>query len=333
MDVIAAYREVGTLSGGRGDLRHDPQDREADHRGARAAGEGGRLPERVPRARNYDEVAELVAAEGEEDRGPDHRRSGCCRPRGRPAMRGRTATSGGWSPRRRASGVVVRHGPVAAGRRCGRRVRCWSSTGARRSWRAARSTCSARCWRGRGSGSSGSPPTSSRPPRWRCWRSASRSSAGSRRSVLADRMGCLKGGVVANVVVPTPDYVRFATHYRFRPDFCQAADPESKGIVENLVGYAKADLLVPLELDDDPWGDGSGRAQRLRAGLVRGGQRRDVTSEICAVPAERLVTERRAAAARCRRCGSRSARSRSPGRSTSCRASGSGRPATRCRTG
>jgi len=30
--------------------------------------------------------------------------------------------------------------------------------------------------------------------------------------VLADRMGCLKGGVVANVVVPTADYVRFATH-------------------------------------------------------------------------------------------------------------------------
>jgi transposase len=66
--------------------------------------------------------------------------------------------------------------------------------------------------------------------------------------VLADRMGCLKGGVVANVVVPSPDYVRFATHYRFRPDFCHAADPESKGIVENLVGYAKDDLLVPLEL-------------------------------------------------------------------------------------
>jgi len=31
--------------------------------------------------------------------------------------------------------------------------------------------------------------------------------------VLADRMGCLKGGVVAARVVPTPDYVRFATHY------------------------------------------------------------------------------------------------------------------------
>jgi transposase len=30
--------------------------------------------------------------------------------------------------------------------------------------------------------------------------------------VLADRIGCLKAGVVANVVVPTADYVRFATH-------------------------------------------------------------------------------------------------------------------------
>jgi transposase len=65
------------------------------------------------------------------------------------------------------------------------------------------------------------------------------------RVVLADRMGRLKGGVVANVVVPTPDYVRFAAHYGFRPDFCEAADPKSKGIVENLVGYAKTDLMIP----------------------------------------------------------------------------------------
>ena len=59
------------------------------------------------------------------------------------------------------------------------------------------------------------------------------------KAVLADRMGCLKAGVVANVVVPTADYVRFATHYSFRPDFCHGRDPESKGIVEHLVGYAK----------------------------------------------------------------------------------------------
>jgi transposase len=64
--------------------------------------------------------------------------------------------------------------------------------------------------------------------------------------VLADRMGCLRGGVVANVVVPTPDYVRFAAHYGFRPDWCEPGDPASKGIVEHLCGYAQSDLVVPL---------------------------------------------------------------------------------------
>ncbi|GAA3510159.1 hypothetical protein GCM10023075_71710 [Streptosporangium album] len=42
------------------------------------------------------------------------------------------------------------------------------------------------------------------------------------------------------------DNQRAATHYSFRPDWRQAADPESKGIVENLVGYAKRDLLSAL---------------------------------------------------------------------------------------
>ncbi|MGH3281960.1 MAG: IS21 family transposase [Trebonia sp.] len=104
--------------------------------------------------------------------------------------------------------------------------------------------------------------------------------------VLADRMGCLKGGVVANVVVPTGEYVRFAGHYGFRPDFCEAADPESKGIVENLVGYAKADLMVPQA----PFGDlaAANAAARAWCAEVNGA----VHSEICAVPAERLLTER-----------------------------------------
>ena len=104
--------------------------------------------------------------------------------------------------------------------------------------------------------------------------------------VLADRMGCLKGGVVANVVVPTAEYVRFAGHYGFRPDFCEAADPESKGIVENLVGYAKADLMVPQA----PFGDltAANAAARAWCAEVNGA----VHSEICAVPAERLLTER-----------------------------------------
>jgi hypothetical protein len=103
--------------------------------------------------------------------------------------------------------------------------------------------------------------------------------------VLADRMGCLKGGVVANVVVPTPDYVRFATHYRFRPDFCEAADPESKGMVENLVGYAKDDLMVPQA----PFVD-LGAANAAAAWCVE--VNATIHSEICVVPADRLETER-----------------------------------------
>lgn len=107
------------------------------------------------------------------------------------------------------------------------------------------------------------------------------------RTVLADRMGCLKAGVVANVVVPAPDYVRFATHYGFRPDFCEAADPESKGIVEHLVGYAKRDLIVPAEPDA---GDlaAANRAAASWCAEVNAA----VHSEVCAVPAERLQHER-----------------------------------------
>jgi transposase len=113
--------------------------------------------------------------------------------------------------------------------------------------------------------------------------------------VLADRMGCLKGGVVANRVVPTGHYVRFATHYRFRPDFCEAGDPQSKGIVENLVGYGKDDLLRPLllEHEDGPAGvlsdlaASNGHARAWCEQVNATGH-----SEIVAVPAERLEQER-----------------------------------------
>ena len=126
--------------------------------------------------------------------------------------------------------------------------------------------------------------------------------------VLTDRMGCLKGGVVANRVVPTPDLVRFATHYRFRPDFCEARDPESKGVVENLVGYSKDDLLRPLMLEhalhqgrDGGSIDESAVTAMVLADLPAANERAAewctqvntaVHSETCAVPADRLVRER-----------------------------------------
>jgi transposase len=106
--------------------------------------------------------------------------------------------------------------------------------------------------------------------------------------VLADRMACLKGGVVAGVVVPTPTYVRFATHYGFRPDFCEAHDPESKGVVEALVRYAKSDLVIPSY----GWSslDAANSSARGWCDEVNA----HIHSEIAAVPARRLEEERQA---------------------------------------
>jgi transposase len=106
------------------------------------------------------------------------------------------------------------------------------------------------------------------------------------KTVLADRMGCLKGGVVANVVIASPDYVRLATHYGFSPDFCEPADPASKGLVENLVGYVKRDLMIPEEL--------SSRDLRRANELARDWMEEVnalAHSEIAAVPRERLEVE------------------------------------------
>ncbi len=106
------------------------------------------------------------------------------------------------------------------------------------------------------------------------------------KTALTDRMGCLKGDTVAGLVVPTPTYVRFATHYGFRPDFCEGGDPESKGLVENLVGYVKSDLMIPAELSvaDLAGANDKGLAWCDEVNAV-------VHSEICAIPAERLVKE------------------------------------------
>jgi len=107
------------------------------------------------------------------------------------------------------------------------------------------------------------------------------------KTLLTDRMGCLKGASVAGLVVPTPDYVRFVTHYGTRPDFCEGADPESKGLVENLVGYVKSDLMIPEELSvtDLAGANAKGRAWSIEVNA-------QVHSEIAAIPAERLEIER-----------------------------------------
>jgi transposase len=106
-------------------------------------------------------------------------------------------------------------------------------------------------------------------------------------TALTDRMGCLKGGSVAGLVIPTPAYVRFAAHYNFRPDFCEGADPESKGLVENLVGYVKSDLMIPEQLSVSDLARANAKAKPWCAEVNA-----VVHSEICAIPADRLETER-----------------------------------------
>jgi hypothetical protein len=97
----------------------------------------------------------------------------------------------------------------------------------------------------------------------------------------------LKGGTVAGLVIPTPAYVRFATHYGFKPDFCQGADPESKGLVENLVGYVKSDLMVAEELSVSELANANAK------GLTWCNEVNAVIhSEISAVPFDRLAKER-----------------------------------------
>jgi transposase len=107
------------------------------------------------------------------------------------------------------------------------------------------------------------------------------------KTLLTDRMGCLKSGTVAGLVVPTPDYVRFVTHYRTRPDFCEGADPASKGIVENLVGYVKSDLMIPEELSVTDLAAANAKGRKWCTEVNA-----QWHSEIAAIPAQRLEIER-----------------------------------------
>jgi transposase len=276
MDIIAAYREVGSYRGAASiaGTTHKTVRRVIERHEA-----GGARPERAPRGHNYDGATALVAERVEKTQGrisakrllPAARAAGYAGSERnfrrlvadqktlwrREHHRGRRPAV--WSP---GEHLVIDWG-VLAGLHVFCAVLAWS--------------------------------------RFRFVRFAADERAGTTLAllaecfevlggvpgkVLADRMGCLKGAVVANVVVPTGQYVRFAGHYRFRPDFCEAADPESKGIVENLVGYAKADLMIP----QGPFGDLAAANAAAAAWCAEVNDA--VHSEICAVPAERLVTER-----------------------------------------
>src|SRR5260221_1336366 len=275
MDIIAAYREVGSYRSAAAISGTTPK----TVKRVIAGHEGGGAPQRAPRAHNYDDVAGLVAGKVKSTQGrisakrllPVARAAGYAGSarnfRRLVAERKRLWREDHHRGRRPAVWSPGEHLVIDWGSEGGLHVFCavlaWSRVRFVRFAADERSETTlamlAECFEVLG----GVPGT-----------------------VLADRMGCLKGGVVANVVVLTAAYVRFAGHYGFKPDFCEAADPESKGIVENLVGYAKADLMVPQA----PFGDlaAANDAAAAWCAEVNGATH----SEICAVPAERLVTER-----------------------------------------
>ncbi|WP_433501810.1 IS21 family transposase (plasmid) [Sphaerimonospora sp. CA-214678] len=277
MDIIAAYREVGTY---RGAAQMCGTTHKTVKRIIEKALAGDKAPGRKRRDRNYDAVADLVAKKVENTSGKISAK------RLLPLAKAAGYTGSARNFRRL---VAAQKKAWRQGHHRGRRpavwapgemlVIDWGNAGG-----GLHVFCAVLAW-----------------SRYRFVRFADNERAattlalpaecfeelgGVPKAVLADRMGCLKGGVVANKVIPTADYVRFASHYRFRPDWCEAADPESKGIVENLVGYAKRDLVVPqAPFNDLMAANVAARQWCAEVNTV-------VHSEICAIPLERLAAER-----------------------------------------
>lgn len=291
MDIVAAYRLVGTYRGAAAicGTTHKTVRRVIERAEADAA--GAALPERKERARNYDPVSEIVAEQVRLSQGrieakrllPAARAAGYAgsdrnfrrlvstakKQWRRDHHRGRRPAV--WKP---GEMLVIDWTDLGGGLHLFAAVLAWSR------WRFVRFAADEKA-----------------ATTMQLIAAALSAAGGVPLRVLADRMGCLRGGIVANVVVPTADYVRFATHYGYAPDWCEGHDPQSKGIVEHLVGYSQRDLVVPLQV--------AARMQG-RAGLSKA----DVTaanaaaiawcaevnaavhSEICAVPDERLLTER-----------------------------------------
>ena len=281
MDIISAYREVGTYRGAAAISGTTPKTVKrviARHESA------GTTPARVPRERNYDAVTELVAERVEKSKGRITAK------RLLPVARAAGYEGSGRNLRRL---VAARKALWRKDNHRGRRPAVWSPgehlvidwgvLGGLHVFCAVLAWCRVRFVRF----ADNERADTTLALLAECFDHL----GGVPGVVLADRMGCLKGGVVANKVVPTGDYVRFAAHHGFRPDFCEAADPESKGIVENLVGYAKTDLMIPGAAGSgDPFTDLPAANTAAAAWCVE--VNAVVHSEICAVPAERLIIER-----------------------------------------
>ena len=213
MDIISAYREVGTYRGAAQITGTTPKTvkRVIDRHEA-----GGSAPVRAPRVHNYDDVAELVAARVDKTAGRISAK------RLLPAARAAGYEGSSRNFRRLvAAQKLVWRNDNHRGRRPAvwspgeHLVIDWGVLGGLHVFCAVLAWCRVRFVRF----ATDERAETTLAMLAECFEVL----GGVPGVVLADRMGCLKGGVVANVVVPTAEYVRFAGHYGFRPDFCQAA--------------------------------------------------------------------------------------------------------------
>jgi hypothetical protein len=110
MDIIAAYREVGSYRGAAELCGTTPK---TVRRVIQRHEAGGQRPQRNPRARNYDRMVELVHSRVQATRGrmSDKRLLPAARTAGYP---GSPRTSVGWSRRRSAPGMLSTTAAAAA---------------------------------------------------------------------------------------------------------------------------------------------------------------------------------------------------------------------------
>ena len=203
MDIIAAYREVGSC---RGAAAISGTTAKTVKRVIARHESGGVAPARRPRARNYDSVTALVAERVEKTKGRITAK------RLLPAARAAGYEGSARNFRRLVAG---RRALWRQGNHRGRRPAVWSpgehlvidwgALGGLHVFCAVLAWCRVRFVRF----ADNERADTTLALLAECFEHL----GGVPGVVLADRMGCLKGGVVANKVVPTADYVRFAAHY------------------------------------------------------------------------------------------------------------------------
>ena len=98
MDVVAAYRDVGTFRGAAAVCGVDPKTVKRKVLAHERAELDDVRAERAPVPKNTDGVRAVVADLVRLERTAGAPRSVCCRRRGPPGMPVRRGTSGGWSP-------------------------------------------------------------------------------------------------------------------------------------------------------------------------------------------------------------------------------------------